>query len=82
MAKRKCETEIGYRAAEECIRLFRTQKEGNMALGSSHNMIYDWSQGITPSAMFLARMHELGADVIWILTGKKSTSPMGNAHKN
>ena len=78
MAKRKCEIEIGYRAAEECLRLFRTQKEGNMALGSSHNVIYDWGQGITPSAMFLARMHELGADVIWILTGKRGGMTDGN----
>ena len=71
MGKRKSDIDIGYRAAEECSRLFSTTREAIMALGCGDNVIYEWSQGRSPSAMYLARLHKLGADVIWILTGKR-----------
>lgn len=82
MAKRKGDIGIGYRAASECRRLFKGTKEACDSIGCSHNLVNEWGRGLTPSALYLARLHELGADVIWILTGKKNTSPMGNAHKN
>lgn len=61
---------IGYRAAAEVRRLFPKKKHAIIAIGCGKNVLYEWSCGIAPSAIYLARLHELGADVIWILTGK------------
>lgn len=64
---------IGYRAAAEVRRLFQKKKHAIIAIGCGKNVLYEWSCGIAPSAIYLARLHELGADVIWILTGKRGT---------
>ena len=71
MPQRKAELDIGYRAAYETRRLFDRVKDATAAIGCYRRTICDWEHGVAPSAMYLARMHELGADVIWILTGKK-----------
>lgn len=62
---------IGYRAAAEVRRLFPKKKHAIIAIGCGKNVLYEWSCGIAPSAIYLARLHDLGADVIWILTGKR-----------
>ena len=62
---------IGYRVAAEVKRLFPKKKHALIAIGCGKNTLNEWSYGVAPSAIYLARLHELGADVIWILTGKR-----------
>lgn len=68
---KKADIGIGYRAAEEARRLFPKKKHAIIALGCGQNTINEWSYGVAPSATNLARLHELGADVIFILTGRR-----------
>ena len=63
---------IGYRAYKEAQRLFPETKRATIALGCGRNVIHEWNRGVAPSALYLARLYELGANVIWILTGKRS----------
>lgn len=66
----KPQIEIGHRAFEEVSRLFESMKEARQMIGTnSHKLIYDWMEGVAPSAKHLQRLHYLGADVIYILTG-------------
>jgi hypothetical protein len=68
----QAQIEIGKRAFEEVTRIFPKHKEARIALGmKSHQLIYDWMEGIAPSAKYLQRLHYCGADVIYILTGVK-----------
>ncbi len=78
--KRVADINIGIRAAQEIYRLYPKKKQAMQALGCADNTIYSWENGIAPSAYFLQRMHELGADVIWILTGRKEKHD-GNHHQ-
>ena len=73
--KRIMDTSIGKRAYTEVLRLFPVMNDAFEALGCSNYPIYQWSKGAAPSAIYLARLQELGADVIWILTGKKTPTP-------
>ena len=73
MPKSRPQIEIGKRAFEEVSRLFDSQKLAKEMLGmSSNQLLYDWMVGVAPSAKYLQRLHYLGADVIYILTGKKA----------
>jgi hypothetical protein len=64
---------IGKRAYEEVLRLFARKKDAVKMIGtSSPRIIYDWMNGGAPSAKYLQRLHYLGADVIYILTGIRS----------
>lgn len=66
----KAELEIGKRAAKEAFRLFEKSKDAQRAIcGNNNGLIYHWMEGISPSAKYLQRLHYLGADVIYILTG-------------
>lgn len=66
----KPQIEIGHRAFEEASRLFESMKEARQMIGTnSRKLIYDWMEGVAPSAKYLQRLHYLGADVIYILTG-------------
>lgn len=70
MPKTKAQVEIGYRAFEEVMRIFEKTKDTENMLGmKSHQLIYDWMNGVAPSAKYLQRLHYCGADVIYILTG-------------
>ena len=72
MPKSRPQIEIGKRAFEEVNRLFNNQKKAKVMLGiSSQQLLYDWMGGVAPSAKYLQRLHYLGADVIYILTGDK-----------
>jgi hypothetical protein len=72
MPKSRPQIEIGKRAFEEVNRLFDNQKKAKVMLGiSSQQLLYDWMEGVAPSAKYLQRLHYLGADVIYILTGDK-----------
>ena len=73
MPKSTPQIEIGQRAFEEVSRLFDSQKVAKETLGiSSKQLLYDWMEGVAPSAKYLQRLHYLGADVIYILTGEKN----------
>ena len=73
MPKSRPQVEIGKRAFEEVNRLFNSQKKAKVMLGiSSRQLLYDWMEGVAPSAKYLQRLHYLGADVIYILTGDKN----------
>ena len=67
----KADIGIGYRAAAEVRRLFPKKQHAIIAIGCGKNTLNEWSYGVAPSAVYLARLHELGADVIWILTGRR-----------
>jgi hypothetical protein len=70
MPKTKAQVEIGYRAFEEVLRIFKKIKDAENMLGmKSHKLVYDWMEGVAPSAKYLQRLHYCGADVIYILTG-------------
>lgn len=69
--KRPTDIGIGIRAAQEILRLYPKKKHAMIALGCGNHTIIEWRNGVAPSAANLQRLHELGADVIWILTGKR-----------
>lgn len=71
--KRVSDAAIGKRAYQEVLRLFPGMKAAETALGCTYYPIYQWRKGAAPSAVYLARLLELGADIQWILTGKKYT---------
>jgi hypothetical protein len=72
MAKKKADIDIGRRAFEEVQRIFPTQKEAARRLGVDRKMVNYWFHGGTPNGLVLARLHYARADVLYILTGKKS----------
>ena len=73
MPKSTPQIEIGQRAFEEIFRMFETLEAAKTMLGiSSKQLVYDWMNGVAPSAKYLQRLHYVGADVIYILTGKRS----------
>ena len=72
MRQMKGDVNIGYRAYTEVLRIFPRMKDAMSALGCRENNIYKWGEGICPSAKFLARLHNVGADVIYILVGTRS----------
>lgn len=66
----RAQIEIGKRAYEEVHRIFGKSVDARVALGmKSKHLLYDWAQGFAPSAKYLQRLHFVGADVIYILTG-------------
>jgi transcriptional regulator with XRE-family HTH domain len=40
-------------------------------IGCRKQAVYNWEHGITPTGMFLQRLAFLGADIDWILTGRR-----------
>lgn len=73
MAKRKSNIEIGQRALYEALRIWNNAEKAKREIGTKSNrLLYDWSQGVAPSAMYLQRLHYCGADVIYILTGVRT----------
>ncbi len=65
---------IGRRAWLEVIRILPDKKnrEVMVILGCGKCTVDMWRNGVCPSARHLARLYEIGADVVWILTGKRS----------
>lgn len=73
MPQTKAQIEIGQRAFEEILRIFEKIKDAERFLGiKGHGLIYDWMNGVAPSAKYLQRLHYCGADVIYILTGVRN----------
>ena len=72
---RKPDIEIGRRAFE----FFNLQPEGARKACKKanipHETVYDWNSGkSTPSAYYLQKLCFLGADIHYILTGKRSNN--------
>lgn len=73
MPKRKADIRIGYRAAEEAMRLSGySAATAALRLGAERKIVYNWATGDAPTAIFLQRLHEMGADVVYILTGRRA----------
>ncbi len=73
------EISIGKRAYEEVIRIFGKQVDARSVLGmKSRQLLYDWMEGVSPSAKYLQRLHYVGADVIFILTGVRNNENKDN----
>lgn len=69
----RAQIEIGKRAFEEVLRIFPSLVSAKNRLGISSNLLlYSWADGGAPSAKYLQRLHYCGADVIYILTGKRN----------
>lgn len=74
MAQRKADIAIGERAYSEVMRLYGSSANATKALGCTRRLINDWNWGVAPSALYLARMHELGIDIVYILTGRNNNA--------
>ena len=77
MPKRKADIEVGKRAFEEINRIFNLNKCGSItkvakSIGCDKKTIYGWENGLTPGTTYLIRLHHLGADVIYIMTGVRN----------
>ena len=77
MKKRRktADISIGKRAYQEVLRLFPKMKDAEKVVGCTDYTIYQWNKGVSPSAIYLARLLDLGADIQWILTGKMTPVP-------
>jgi len=73
MPKRKADVRIGYRAAEEALRLsgFSVSHAATL-LGGDRKLVYTWADGCAPTAIFMQRLLEMGADVTYILSGRRT----------
>ena len=73
MPKKKADVTIGHRMAQELWRLFPNSSVRNIAvkIGCERKTIWEWEKGTTPSAIYIARLHALGGDVMWVLTGTR-----------
>ena len=74
MSKRKADIAVGHRTFEELDRIFYLSKYGGIikaakSIGCDKKSIYGWENGVTPETIYLIRLHHLGADVIYIMTG-------------
>lgn len=73
MPKHKADIHIGYRAAEEAYRISNhSATYAATLIGCSHKLVYAWAEGCAPTAIFLQRLMKLGADVPYILSGRRS----------
>lgn len=73
MSHQKGDIEVGKRMVEELYRLFpdKTDKFIALKMARERKMVYEWKNGTTPSSLMLARLHYLGGDVRYVLTGKR-----------
>lgn len=72
MGRRKADISIGYRATYEVLRLTESTKHACQLIGCGKELLRAWRNGVAPSAIYLVRLHEIGADVVYILTGEKN----------
>lgn len=72
--KQKNDINIGKRAADEAYQLFPNDSTSNICnrIGGTRKLLNDWYHGCVPSPIFLARLLNLGADIEYILTGRRA----------
>lgn len=72
MPKHKGDISIGYRAYLETLRLFPTNRAAANAIGCDRKLFWEWGyNGASPNSFYLAKLFYCGADVIYILTGRR-----------
>ena len=72
MARIKADARIGYRAAEEAYRLSNYSTcYAALLIGCDRKAVNSWVYGIAPSAIYLQRLAEMGADVGYILIDRR-----------
>lgn len=70
---------ISQRIQEERKRLGLTQEAAAEKMGSTKRSLINWEGGASlPGADALARFDEIGADVLYILTGRLDTSKLSS----
>jgi hypothetical protein len=70
---------IADRTAEEVAKLGNDPHAISEIIGCPTNLVRYWLDGTyTPSAFYLRRLHEVGCDVLYILTGKHYTISGGD----
>ena len=75
MGRRKSDIFIGQRAAEEVNRIC-AEKDMRMVdfqrlIGIDKKNVYSWRDGGTPNSFFLQKLLYAGADIRYILTGRR-----------
>ena len=77
MGQIKGDIEIGKRAAEEARRIFPSVADASKRMGIGRKAVYSWERdGIVPGGFYLAKLYYAGADVIYILTGRRTADGM------
>lgn len=71
MGKRKGDIGIGHRMLEELHRMYGTKADAVRDFGCNYNTMYSWEMGATPGGAVLAKLHYVGGDVLYVLTGKR-----------
>ena len=72
MSQKKADISIGMRAYEEAMRISDGPEMLLRKNGIAKNTLYMWRDGSAPGGLHLAKLHYAGADVLYILTGKRS----------
>ena len=72
MPRRKADPSIGKSAFEEAYTLADTLPAASKCLGADRKLLYSWNRGATPEVLYLVKLHELGADILYILTGQRN----------
>lgn len=73
MAKHIADIEIGRRMSEEVERIWLAKGKTIKQLGVGRNSLHEWRNGMTPSGYMLQKLYYIGGDVIYVLTGKRSS---------
>ena len=73
MAKHKGDIEIGRRMVEELERVFGSKANAVRQMPCEWNAMASWRDGGTPGGHMLAKLHYFGGDVMYVLTGKRSS---------
>lgn len=68
------EKKIGQRAMEELLRKFPNSTITELAdrIGCDRQLPYNWEKGTLPSTGYIVRFLEIGLDVGYILTGRRT----------
>lgn len=70
---KKRDPEMSARLVEEIFRLGYTQTELAKMLGCNYNSVTRWlNNGDVPYGYYMKRLYEVGADVVYILTGERT----------
>ena len=72
MPMRKADIKIGHRAYYEAMRIFGDPSEASRKLRVERTAVYKWRGGMVPTGGTLAKMAWAGADVNYILTGRRA----------
>jgi transcriptional regulator with XRE-family HTH domain len=76
---RPSDTNIRNRTIEELRKVGGYSHEIAKRTGCPSNLVQYWLDGeYTPSAVYLAKLHDAGCDVLYILTGKRYTISGGD----